>query len=180
MRAEFDAVRSVSARFLVAADHLTPTETVVLRGDRYSVIEDRRREPDRVREHPGPSMTAAELEGRRVRAAKSQSLLREVNERIEELSSARSASIFEELRLDKEIDLACECMDEACTECVTLSVREYEAVRSDSNTFSVKPGHEVPEVEEVVREQPNYVVVSKVGAGAPVAEKLDARRRPQA
>jgi hypothetical protein len=125
-------------------------------------------------------MTAAELEARRVRAAKSQSLLREVNERIEELAAGRAASIFEELRLDKEIDLACECMDEACTERVTMSVREYEAVRSDSNTFFVKPGHEVPDVEEVVREEPNYVVVSKVGAGAPVAEKLDPRKRSQA
>jgi hypothetical protein len=46
-RAEFDAVRSVSARFVVAADHVTPTETVVRRGDRYKVIEDRRRESDR-------------------------------------------------------------------------------------------------------------------------------------
>jgi hypothetical protein len=125
-------------------------------------------------------MTAAELEARRVRAAKSQSLLREVNERIEELAAGRAASIFEELRLDKEIDLACECMDEACTERVTMSVREYEAVRSDSNTFFVKPGHEVPDVEEVVREEPNYVVVGKVGAGAPVAEKLDPRKRSQA
>jgi hypothetical protein len=68
-------------------------------------------------------------------------------------------------------------MDEACTERVTMTVREYEAVRSDSNTFFVKPGHEVPEVDQVAREEPNYVVVRKVGAGAPVAEKLDPRKR---
>jgi hypothetical protein len=41
-------------------------------------------------------------------------------------------------------------------------------------------GVQVPEVEKVVREGPNYVVVSKVGAGAPVAEKLDPRKRRQA
>jgi hypothetical protein len=125
-------------------------------------------------------MTTRELEARRVRAAKSQSLLREVNERIEDLAAGQPDSMAEEARLAKEIDLACECMDKTCTQPVTMSVREYEAVRSDSNTFFVKPGHEVPEVEKVVREEPNYVVVSKVGAGAPVAEKLDPRKRPQA
>jgi hypothetical protein len=46
-RAEFEAVRSVLARFLVAADHVSPTETVVSRGARYAVVEDRRRESDR-------------------------------------------------------------------------------------------------------------------------------------
>jgi hypothetical protein len=130
-------------------------------------------------------MTSAELDSRRVRAAKSQSLLREVNERIVDLAvlptagvnGAKPASVFEEVRLAKEIDLACECTDEACTQRVTMTVGEYEAVRSDSNTFFVKPGHDLPEVEEVVREEANYVVVCKVGAGTPVAEKLDPRKR---
>jgi hypothetical protein len=115
---------------------------------------------------PCASITDAELDARRVRAAKSQSLLREVNERIEDLAADQP-----------EIDLACECIDEACTQRVTMTVREYESVRSDSNTFFVKPGHDVPEVEEVVREETNYVVVSMVGAGAPVAVKLDSRKR---
>jgi hypothetical protein len=126
---------------------------------------------------PRASTTTAELDAHRVRAAKSQSLLREVNERIEGLAAGRPTSIFEDVGLAREIDLACECMDEACTERITMTVREYEAVRSDSNTFFVKPGHDVPEVEDVVREETNYVVVSKVGAGAPVAERLDPRKR---
>jgi hypothetical protein len=40
-RAEFEAVRSVPARFLVAADHVSPAETVVSRGGCYAVAEDR-------------------------------------------------------------------------------------------------------------------------------------------
>jgi len=123
----------------------------------------------------GSSQT--EVDARRVRAAKSQSLLREVNERIQDLAAGQSVSMLEDVRLVEQIDLACECMDEACTQRVTMTVREYEAVRADSNTFFVKPGHEVPEVEDVVREEGNYVVVSKVGAGAPVAERLDPRKR---
>ena len=134
---------------------------------------------------PRASMTAAELDARRVRAAKSQSLLREVNERIVDLAvlpgaavnGAKPASMFEDMRLAKEIDLACECIDEACTQRVTMTVREYEAVRSDSSTFFVKPGHDVPDLEEIVREEAGYVVVGKVGVGTPVAEKLDPRKR---
>jgi hypothetical protein len=126
------------------------------------------------------SISTTGLDARRARAAKSQSLLREVNERIADLAAGQPASMFEEVRLAKEIHLACECMDEACTQRVTMTVREYEAVRAHSNRFFVKPGHDVPEVEEVVREQASYVVVRKVGAGAAVAERLDPRKRRHA
>ncbi|MFL5602707.1 MAG: hypothetical protein ACJ77R_04730 [Gemmatimonadaceae bacterium] len=122
-------------------------------------------------------METEERSARRVRAARNQSLLREVNERIIELAAGQPASLFEEIRLRKQIDLACECMDETCTERVTMTVGEYEAVRSESNSFFVKPGHDVADVEDIVREQPNYVVVTKIGAGAPVAERLDPRKR---
>jgi hypothetical protein len=82
----------------------------------------------------------------------------------------------EELQRSRAIDLACECTDETCTERVTMTIGEYEQVRADSNSFFVLPGHNVPDVEEV-REETAYVVVRKLGAGAPVAEKLDPRKR---
>jgi hypothetical protein len=123
------------------------------------------------------AMARTELDARRVRAARNQSLLREVNERIEHLAVGQPASMFEEMRLAREIDLACECMDETCTDRVTMTIGEYEAVRSHSNAFFVKPRHDVAEVEDVVREEPHYVVVSKIGAGARVAERLDPRQR---
>lgn len=85
--------------------------------------------------------------------------------------------MFQEMRLGQEIDLACECMDERCMQRVTMTVGEYETVRADSNSFFVKPGHDVPDVEEIVRETADYVVVSKLGAGAAVAERLDPRKR---
>jgi hypothetical protein len=129
-----------------------------------------------------PTTTSTDsLDARRVRAAKNQSLLREVNERIEALVAGESSSVFlEDLRLARPLDLACECMDETCTQRVTLTVAEYEAIRADSNSFFVIPGHEVPEVEEVVREEDRYLVVAKLGAGAGVAERLDPRKRKDA
>jgi hypothetical protein len=70
-------------------------------------------------------------------------------------------------------------MDETCTERVTMTIGEYEQVRADSNSFFVLPGHDVPDVEEIVRKETAYVVVSKLGVGAAVVEKLDPRKRPR-
>jgi hypothetical protein len=120
--------------------------------------------------------STADLDAARVRAGKNQSLFREVNERIEQLAEGNQ-SIFEGLQRSRTIDLACECMDESCAERVTMTLSEYEQVRADSNSFFVLPGHNVPDVEEIVREETAYVVVSKLGVGAAVAEKLDPRKR---
>ena len=120
--------------------------------------------------------STADLDAERVRAAKNQSLLREVNERIEDLAEGKP-SIFEDLQRSRMIDLACECMDATCTDRVAMTIAEYEEIRADSNTFFVRPGHHVPDVEVIVRQAADYVVVSKLGAGAVVAERLDPRKR---
>jgi hypothetical protein len=123
-------------------------------------------------------MSSETLDARRVQAAKHQSLMREVNERIEVLALGKeSSSMFKELRLARTIDLACECMDVTCVERVTLTGAEYEAIRADSNFFFVLPGHEVSEVEETVRSEEQYLVVSKFAPGDAVAKKLDPRKR---
>ena len=103
----------------------------------------------------------------RQRAAKNQSLFREVNKRVENLGGSAFFSTF-----------VCECMDLDCVEKISLSLEEYEHIRSDSNRFVVLPGHEVSEVEEVVEsEGGRYLVVSKLGVGGVVAERLDPRSR---
>jgi hypothetical protein len=58
-----------------------------------------------------------------------------------------------------------------------MTIAEYEQIRSEANAFFVRPGHAVAGVEEVVREEGEYVVVAKIGAGARVAERLDPRNR---
>jgi hypothetical protein len=108
----------------------------------------------------------SELEVRRQRAAKNQSLFREVNERIEDLAGSASFSTF-----------VCECMNESCDESVYMTVEEYESIRSKGNQFFVLPGHDVSEVEEIVNANDRYLIVSKLGAGASVAAELDPRRR---
>ena len=99
-------------------------------------------------------------------AAKSQSLFREVNERIQEVADQDA------------VELLCECTDTSCTETVTLTRAEYDAVRANPHRFPVKHGHdEEREIEHIVAEHDGYVVVEKIEVAARVAEKLDPARR---
>jgi hypothetical protein len=107
-----------------------------------------------------------ERDAQRERAAKNQSLFREVNERIEDLTPNAAFSAF-----------ICECMSETCDEQVSITVEEYEHVRSGGNRFFVLPGHWVPAVEQVVESNDRFVVVAKLGTGGQLAEQLDPRTR---
>jgi 5-bromo-4-chloroindolyl phosphate hydrolysis protein len=102
------------------------------------------------------------------RAARNQSLFREVNERLEDL-----ATTFQEIA--GTTMFACECADLRCVEKVELSLDEYEGVRSDPNQFVVLKGHVYHDVENVLRETDRFVVVAKVGEAAKVAAEADPR-----
>ena len=86
------------------------------------------------------------------RLARNQALFREVNERIEEIRAA------------SEPEFVCECSDTGCIETIHLMPHEYERVRSDSLWFMVRPGHEHPEIERIVRQEPQYLIVEKLVA----------------
>jgi hypothetical protein len=96
-----------------------------------------------------------------VQAAKTQSLFREVNERIESLNEHFSRTSMD--------DWICECGDPACFEPISLTVDEYEAIRAHPARFPVLPGHELPEVEEVVEVNERYLVVEKRGSAKALA-----------
>src|SRR4051794_21186002 len=106
-----------------------------------------------------------ELDRQRERAAKNQSLFRDVNERIEELSQkngfAEGGAAF--------IEFVCECTLDGCVEHVSLTLEEYEDIRREPNRFFVLPGHVVEGVDEVVDSTARYLVVAKLGVGAQVA-----------
>jgi hypothetical protein len=106
------------------------------------------------------------LDARRHRAAKNQSLFREVNERIEQLAAGKSSATF-----------VCECLQEECDEPVSLTLEEYEGIRSGPNRFFVLNGHEVDDIEETIEARDGYLVVKKLGVGAEVAATLDPRTR---
>jgi hypothetical protein len=98
------------------------------------------------------------MDGREARAAKNEALLREVNDRIEQVGAHLTV-----MPADDRLDFRCECGQPDCDSFVSLTVREYAHVRSDNDRFAVVPGHENPEIERVVERHARYVVVEKVG-----------------
>jgi hypothetical protein len=101
-----------------------------------------------------------------VKGARNQALWREVNERIKELAETAS-----------EVEFLCECANMDCTEVVTLSMAEYERIRSSPTRFPIAVGHDFPEIEKVVEAGDAYAVVQKKGAAGEEAARLDPRSR---
>jgi hypothetical protein len=109
-----------------------------------------------------------QLDDRQERAARNQSLFREVNERIEEVIG--KLSMFH--------DFVCECATAECSETISLTHDEYEAIRQHPARFAVTPGHVVADVETVVGGEPvRYLAVEKADRAAEVATHFDPRRR---
>lgn len=106
-----------------------------------------------------------------VEAARTQSLFREVNERMEEIG--RDARLVDG-------ELLCECANTECAKPILLTLTEYEAVRRIPTHFLVAPGHEDPAIERVVAANERYVVVEKFGEAGATAVGLDPRRRVSA
>jgi hypothetical protein len=98
--------------------------------------------------------------------ARNESLLREVNDRIEELSeNVEAQGIAPEGGL---IEFHCECGRDGCTERVRMTVAEYEHVRADNDRFALVPGHQTPEMEAVVESNERFVVVDKLPEAEPL------------
>ncbi|CAN5185497.1 hypothetical protein BH18ACT14_BH18ACT14_02650 [soil metagenome] len=104
------------------------------------------------------------MDPRTERVGKNEAVFREVNERINDVTRESTAEYL------------CECGNATCTETIEMTVSDYEVVRSDPTHFAVLPGHELPDVEEVVARKEGFLVVrKKAGAAAALAVELDPR-----
>ena len=101
---------------------------------------------------------SSDLDERHISAAH-QALFREVNDRIDELSSRWTAPGAEYI---------CECRDAECTEAVPLPGGAYREIRSHAGCFLVLDGHESAAVEDVIERNAGYLVVKALHAGAEV------------
>ena len=108
---------------------------------------------------------------RQERLARNEAIFREINERTRSLQERFGpedpTTAYEEF--------LCECGDQLCVERVKLTVREYEAVRAESTQFVVRPGHSVPRIERVVKENERFTIVVKLGDAAQAAADRDPR-----
>jgi hypothetical protein len=101
-----------------------------------------------------------------------QTLLREVNERIEQLNGGWAS--------DGADGILCECGHPGCMEKIEIAPAAYERVRRFPTRFLVKPGHATVGSERIVEQRDGYLVVEKVGHAAETAIRLDPRRGSRA
>lgn len=69
----------------------------------------------------------------------------------------------------------CECGDRSCHRPLSMSVDEYEVIRSEPDHFAVLAGHEIDDCERVIATHDDYLVVEKLGDAGSVASASDPR-----
>lgn len=88
------------------------------------------------------------------RMVKNEALFRQVNERLKEIGESFSL-------VAEHAEFVCECPDATCTARISMSLDEYERIRAKPAHFFMVPGHQRPEIEDVVEEHDHYVVTVK-------------------
>jgi hypothetical protein len=107
------------------------------------------------------------MDERERRIGLNEALFRAVNEAVESISDEMDVPAFE---------VICECGNLTCTQRFEITSRQYADLRSESDEFAVLPGHELPDVEEVIAKSRNYNVVKKTSLAArSLAEQTDPR-----
>jgi hypothetical protein len=74
------------------------------------------------------------------------------------------------------VGFRCECARMGCNAIVTMTATDYERIRANPRWFFVVPGHELPDVENVVESNQGYVVVEKRSEAGRIAVATDPRR----
>ena len=106
---------------------------------------------------------------REARIGMNEAVFRDVNERIQDVASAFDLT-------SEPLDLICECGDASCVDRISVSPDEYEGIRADPQLFAVAPGHEAPDVEDIVEKRRGYDIVRKrEGTPAAIARSTDPR-----
>ena len=84
--------------------------------------------------------------------------MREVNEQI----SALGQSAVGWADPGHTFDFQCECgQNEGCRGRISMTLAEYERVRSQRDRFAVVPGHQTEAIEYVVEQDERYLIVDK-------------------
>ena len=103
-----------------------------------------------------------------IRAARTESLFRGVNERIAEVADRFGA---------EDASFVCECGDLDCHHRVRATLDEYEDVRSDGAQFLLVEDHVDPEIERVAERHRRFALVEKV---KPLVRETAQRLNPRA
>jgi hypothetical protein len=101
------------------------------------------------------------------RAARNEEVFRSVNERIEEGAERHGVST--------QLPFHCECARATCFETIEIPPGRYAAIMQERYRLVVMPGHEQSAIERTVENEPEFLVVEKIGEAR---EQID-RDHPQ-
>jgi hypothetical protein len=106
--------------------------------------------------------------------AKNETIFRDMNEWTERANDARYG-------IGRPMDhYFCECSDRRCTQPISLTRPEYEAVRAIPVRFAIALNHENPEIDRVLFENERFATIEKFyGSAARIARATDPRRQPE-
>jgi hypothetical protein len=106
------------------------------------------------------------VDTREERIGRNEDLFRKVNDQIEGVNETFGT-------FTGTISVLCECGSLECMEQIEITVEDYGELRAEPTHFAVRPGHEIPDVEQVVAEREGYLVVAKAeGDPARLAKDL--------
>ena len=108
------------------------------------------------------------MDAREERLACNEILFREISESIEVVAQSQGAG-------DHVFDFMCECTNVDCTLSLPLALAVYEDTRGAPDLFLVAPGHDLPEIEDIVQRGDGYQVVRERGDVA----RFAAERHPR-
>lgn len=112
-----------------------------------------------------PGYSSPAMTSREERLARNEALSREINE-AREFGQAPVSGPQRFMRM------VCECGNSACDLPLTITVLEYERIRSDPVHFAVVRDHVIGDIEVVVEENDRFVVVAK-REGKPAATAIE-------
>ena len=107
------------------------------------------------------------MDAREERLAKNEVIFRDLNERIADIAATHDD--------DHLYEFLCECSNVDCTLRLPLTLAFYEDVRKVATRFVVAPGHDLPEIEDVLFRGDGYQIVTKRGDAAVLVEDQDPR-----
>ena len=112
------------------------------------------------------------MDERERRVVENEARFRLVNERIRDVVNSEPG--LDESAED--IMLVCECGHADCTESISVPPSTYEWTRHAPSRFVIASGHEIPDLERVVRDGTGFSIVEKLGEATRIAAALDPRR----
>jgi hypothetical protein len=101
------------------------------------------------------------MDERLERQARNEAMFRAVNREIESEASQLG---------EQDLEVLCECGRSGCSDLISITAAVYDEVHNERDRFLVTPGHDDPQLENVVKRTEEWLIVDKFGAAERIVE----------